>query len=82
MNFLYKKIARSRYASFDIGRLTFGTGFFPFNFSIGLQITRHTITWNFGFIWFDVDWFAKDIIDFDWEDTNYDDEDDDLSGKP
>ena len=82
MKFNYSKMWRSKYVYFDIGRLTFGAGYFLRNFNLGIQITRHTVSLNLGFLWLDIDWFEKDILDWEWEDTNYDDEDDDLSGKP
>ena len=82
MKFNYSRLWLSKYASVDIGRLTFGAGYFLRNFNLGIQITRHTITLSLGFLWLDIDWFQKDLLDWEWEDTNYDDEDDDLSGKP
>jgi hypothetical protein len=84
MKFNYSRLWQSKYASVDIGRLTFGAGYFLRNFNLGIQITRHTVTLSLGFLWLDIDWFDKEFLDWDldWEDTNYDDEDDDLSGKP
>ncbi len=76
MKFNKAKLLQGDYLTCDIGRLTFGAGYFFRNFNIGLQITKYTITLSLGFFWLDIDWYDKEFLDwdFDWEDTNWDED--------
>ena len=64
------------HASLKLGKLTFGAGYWMRSFSVGFTIIKHSIDLKLGFIWFYIDWhqYNFETIDFDWEDTNWDED--------